>query len=154
MGIRELRAKYGEPFEAFFNAYPRKIDRHRAQDTFIGLGEEGCDVGVLIEKAHAFARNVDPRRLQYVPSPHAWLRDRRWEDNDLFTDQVVAQRDWFVDKYQRGDAAAVAMRYGFIYNHPPIPDDVEDTMAWHLDQRKVWIGRVANHILHGEEPPE
>lgn len=143
-----------EVFNDFFKVYPRKIDRLRALDAFIELAQDGCDLGEVIAKAEAYGKNVNPAQLQYVPSPRSWLRDRRWEDNDLFTDQSVAERDWLVNCWNRADTRSITERYGFLYNHPPIPEGVDDLDAWHKDQRKVWIGLVARHVLHGEEYPE
>lgn len=150
MGIRELRARHDECFREFFDAFPRKVDHLRAFDEFINLVENGVDPQMLIEKARAYSKNVDPSQLQYVPSPRSWLRDHRWEDNDLFQDQFVSTREWFMEKYRTADAAAVARKYGFIYSRPPMPADVTDVDQWCVDQRKVWIGRVARHVLYSE----
>lgn len=154
MGIRELRAKHLDAFAEFFSAYPRKVDQARSNDEFIALAEDGVDPQLLVEKAKSYAANVDPSKLQYVPSPRTWLRDRRWEDQDLFTDQFTSTRDWLRERYRLADAASVAKRYGFIYTRPPMPADVEDVEAWNVDQRKLWIAGVARHILHKEPLPE
>lgn len=154
MGLRELRERYLPAFNDFFEAYPRKVDRIRSLDIYCELAEEGCDLGEILAKAESYGRNVDPAQLKYVPSPRSWLRDRRWEDHDLFTDQVVSQREWFVGAWARADTKSVSEKFGFIYTHPPIPEGVEDLDAWHKDQRKIWIGLVARHILYGEAYPE
>ena len=153
MGIRELRARHLENFKLFWEAFPRRIDQQRALDEFAELVESGEDPQELIERARAFARNTDPSKLEYVPSPRNWLRDRRWEDTDLFQDQYASTRDWLLGRYDAADAAAVAGKYGFVYNHPPIPEGVGDLLKWHEDQRRVWIAQVARHVLYGEEVP-
>lgn len=144
------RQQYHEVFRAFWDAYPRKIDGTQSYNVFLDLMEEGEDPQQLIERAKAYAHNVDPGQLKYVPSPRTWLRDRRWEDNDLFQDQFVATREWLLEKYRTGDAAAVARKYGFIYTRPPQPEWVQDVETWHKDMRKEWIGRVGRHVLKGE----
>ena len=153
MGIRELRAKYEEQFDAFFEAFPRKIDRLNSFTVFISLGEEGVDLDMVIAKARSFSRNVDPKRLEYCPSPKSWLAGRRWEDSDLFTDERESTRNYLVEAWKAGDAAAVERKFGFIYADPPIPDGV-DIQVYCLDSRKAWITRVANHILHDGPPPD
>lgn len=138
----------------FMAAYPRKIDQAQACNAFLDAVQDGVDPQFLIERAQAYAQNVDPTKLQYVPSPRTWLRDRRWEDHDLFTDQFTSTRDWLRERYRLADAASVSKRYGFIYTRPPLPDDVVDVEAWNRDQRKVWIAGVARHVLHKEPLPE
>lgn len=150
---KAARTKYQDRFQEFYLAYPRKIDSTQAFAAFLDAVEAGEDPQFIIERARSFAHNTDPQRLQYVPSPKTWLRDRRWEDNDLLQDQFVATREWFVKVYTEGDAAAVGKRYGFIFADPEIPAGV-DVQKYHLDARKAWIGAVARHMLHGDPLPE
>lgn len=154
MGIRELRIKYDSLFTEFFEKYPRKMGRQDAFDIFVELGEEGVDLSHVIKQAESYARNVDPREMQFVPWPKSWLKGRRWEDNDLFTDQRVSERDWFTGRWREGDAAAIYSRYGFVYPDPPIPNGVTDIAKFHFDARRTWIAQVANHILNGKDLPE
>lgn len=152
---KALKAHWRPFFDTLWKAYPLHQDFTGAYSAFLDLIIEGdVDPQYLLAKAESFARNTDPSRLEYVPHLKSWIKNRRFDDEDLFTDQTVAKREWFKGVWQRGDAQSVAVKYGFIYNHPPIPSDVEDMAAWHLDQRKLWISKVANHILHGKEPPE
>lgn len=153
MGVRELRAKYDPIFKHFWDAYPRKVDRQESLDILAELGESGEDIESIIKQAESFGRNVDPENLQYVPSPKNWLKGRRWEDNDLFTDQRVSTREWFVRAWREADAAAVEKKYGFVYPDPPIPPDVQDVLAWCRDDRMRWVGIIANHILNGAPLP-
>lgn len=147
------RKRYSDTFLQFIAAYPRKIDQSQAFTAFREAMEDGVDPQFMIERAKAYALNVDPTKLQYVPSPKTWIRDRRWEDHDLFTDQFTSTRDWLRERYRLADAASVSKKYGFIYCRPPMPDDVADVDAWNADQRRVWIAGVARHILHKEPLP-
>lgn len=150
MASREQQLKYEGAFGLFWDAYPRKTDRHQAFLYFIELGEGGWDLTEIINRAKAFARNTDPSDLRYTPSAKAWLRDRRWEDNDLFTDQFTSTRDWFVRAYNDADVSVIEKKYGHIYPQPPVPDECADPVAFHRDARKTWIGKIARHVLHHE----
>ena len=152
---REARKRYQETFSTFMAAYPRRVDHTRAFEEFLVLVlDEGYDPSDLIAKAASYSRNVDPDNLQYVPSPRTWLRDRRFNDEDLFTDKRVSAREWLVRAYREADAAAVERKYGYVYPDPPVPDGVTDLIAWCRDDRKKWISGIANHILNGAPLPD
>lgn len=150
---KALRAKWLPFYEELFKAYPLHQDFGGGLNAFLDLLEEGgVEPALLMEKAESYASNVDD--IKYVPHLKNWLRNRRFEDEDLFTDQVVSQREWLKGAWARADTKSVSEKFGFIYTHPPIPEGVEDLDAWHKDQRKIWIGLVARHILYGEAYPE
>lgn len=146
------RKKYLPVYDALYKAYPLHQDYAGGFNAFLTLLSEGEDPQLLIEKATSYAHNVED--VKYAPHLKTWLLGRRFEDEDIFTDQLVHKREWFKGCYLKGDAQAVQNKYGFIYTHPPVPEDCEDPGAWHLDQRKLWIGMVARHILHGGPVPE
>ncbi|BCO56138.1 hypothetical protein MINTM005_13820 [Mycobacterium intracellulare] len=150
---KAARQHYNDVFQEFAKAYPRHIDQSAAFNVFLDLMEEGVDPQMLIEKARSYARNTDPKDMRWVPSPRNWLRDRRYEDTDLFTDQFTSVREFFEGAYDRADAAAVCHRYGFIYVPPPAPEGV-DPDRWREDQRRLWIGQIADHVLNGKPLPE
>lgn len=150
---KAARQRYGDIYQEFFQAYPRHIDRSAAFNVFLDLMGEGVDPQMLVEKARSYARNVDPRNMRYVPSPRNWLRDRRYEDTDLFADQFASVREFFEGAYERADVAAVCNRYGFIYVSPPPPAG-GDITQWREDQKRMWIGQIANHVLNGKPLPE
>lgn len=136
-------------------AYPRRVDHARAYDIFLDLVlDEGIEPTLLISRATSYSRNVDPEGMKFVPSPRTWLRDRRFHDEDLFTDRKVSAREWFVRAYTEADAAAVEKRYGFVYPDPPIPADVKDVVRWCEDDRRKWVGAIANHVLNDAALPE
>jgi hypothetical protein len=150
---KSLREKWFPFYETLFKAYPLHQDFGGGFNAFLDLLEEDeVDPQLLLEKAEGYAQNVDD--IRYVPHLKNWIKNRRFEDEDIFTDQAVALREWFTGAWRRGDARAVSEKYGFIYNHPPVPEGVEDLDSWHQDQRKVWIAKVANHILNGQAYPE
>jgi hypothetical protein len=154
MGIRELRAKHEGTFMEFWNAYPRHTDRIEAFDQFIQVAEEGCDVGLIITKAKSYALNVDPEQLKFVPSPARWIRNRRWEDEDLFTDAKTSNREWFVRAWKEADAASVERKYGYVYPDPAIPQGVTDIQKWCEDDRRRWVAEIANHVINKAPLPD
>lgn len=154
MGRSEARKRYQEVFQEFMSAYPRRVDHARAYDVFLDLVETGVDPAMLISRAESYSHNVDPDNLRYVPSPRSWLRDERFNDEDIFTDQKVTARDWFVRAYRNADASAVEKRYGYVYPDPPIPAGVTDIARWCEDDRRRWVGEIANHVLNKAPLPE
>lgn len=149
---KEARKRYLPVYDELYKAYPLHQNYGGGFNAFLDLLEEGVDPQLLIEKAKSYAQNVTD--VRWVPHLKTWLQDRRFEDEDLFTDQAVALREWFAGAYRRGDVVAVTNRFGFLYTHPPVPAGLEDPEAWHLDQKKIWIGQIARHILHGDPLPD
>lgn len=150
----QARAKNRRHFLAFWEVYPKKQAVNEAERVFSEVVEgtpsrPGVDPTLLIEKARAYARNVDPSELEYVPMPHKWLRDGRYEDNDLFTDQAVAEKEWLRGCYQRCDQAAVENRYHVKMPRENLPDDIRDPDAirqWYKRRVQSWILEVAKKV--------
>lgn len=154
-GRSERRQALQPVYDQLFRAYPLHQDYGGGFTAFLDLMEsESPDPGHLIKKATSYTSNVDPKDMKYVPLIKNWLKGRRYEDEDLFTDQRVASREWFIRAYADGDAASVEKRFGFIFPDPPVPAGCSDVLSWHKDARKTWIGAVARHVLHGEPLPE
>ena len=154
MNRADARKRYRDVFHEFMSAYPRRVDHARAFDVFLDLVMGGVDPAMLIAKAASYARNVDPESLKFVPSPRSWLRDERFNDEDIFTDSRVTTREWFVRAYRQADAFSVEKKYGFVYPDPPIPADVSDIAKWCEDDRRRWVGQIANHVLNNAPLPE
>jgi len=150
----ELRDKWQQYYDLLFKAYPVHQDYGGGLNALLDLIEAGSfDADYVLKKAEAYAQSVNPDDLRYVPHLKSWLRDQRFEDSDLFTDQSNAEREWLLGVYKRGDVRAITSRYGFIYTAPPVPDGA-DRNKWLEDHRKVWIGKVGRFLLHGEEYPQ
>lgn len=154
MEKREARKRYEPLFREFMNVFPRKVDHSRAFDVFIELMLDGADAELIISRAASYGANVDPDQLQYVPSPRSWLRDRRWNDEDIFTDKKVSTREWFVRAWKDGDVGAVQNKYGYIYPDPPIPAGVTDVSAYRKDDRVRWVAQIASHVLNNTPLPD
>ena len=116
------------------SVYPRRVDHARAYDVFLDLVlDEGYDPMMIISKATSYGNNVDP---------------------EIFTDKKVSTREWFVKAYRGSDASSVEKKYGFVYPDPPIPPEVTDVRSWCEDDRRKWVGQIANHVLNGAPLPE
>jgi hypothetical protein len=151
----EARKHLQPAYDAVYQAYPIHQAYADGFNIFIDLVlDEGVSPQLLLDKAASYARNCDPQNLKYVPLLKSWLKSRRFDDEDLFTDQLVSTRTWFEKVYTEGDAAAVEKRYGFVFGDPPVPPGCADVGAWHADSRRSWIGAVARHVLHGDPLPE
>ena len=149
MASAEVRRKHRAHFMEFWSAYPRKQAVTAAEHMFSDVVERGTDPVILIAKARAFARNVDPDRLEYVPMPHKWLQDGRYEDNDLFTDQAAAEKEWLRGCYQRCDQSAVENRYRIKMPRVNLPDDVTDPdeiRQWYRRRVQSWILEVVKKV--------
>lgn len=89
-------------FQEFYDSYPRKIDRVRAEKAFAGINPDPNLLGMMIR--HCTTAYLDTE-VRYIPSPTTYLNDRRWEDQvgvsgfvGRHTDR--SWRDGFVEKHQ------------------------------------------------------
>ena len=72
-------------FAAFWDAYPRKVDKPDARDVFAKIDPDETLLAKMIA-AISRARAGDEWREEggkYIPYPAKWLRRRRWEDEPL-----------------------------------------------------------------------
>jgi hypothetical protein len=137
-------------FLRFWEAYPRKMAIKDAKKAFIEAVEEnGYSPHFLIEKAELFAENVNPNELEWVPYPATWLREARFEDHDLFTDQVNAKRLFLKRCWRNADVKAMYDEYGLIYKKPPPAEGLsdEELRKWDSDQKRLWIAQKATELL-------
>jgi hypothetical protein len=143
----QARAKNRSHFTAFWEAYPKKQAINEAERVFSEVVEgtssrPGVDPVMLVQKAQAYARNVNPSELEYVPLAHKWLREGRYEDNDLFTDQRAAEKEWLHGCYQRCDVKAVENRLRVKMPRVNLPEGMEDQQeirTWYKAQVRTWI---------------
>jgi hypothetical protein len=137
-------------FQQFWKVYPRQVGSTAAAKAFRDLvNDQGFDPEYLIARARDYAESVDPKDLRYVPQPAGWLRDGRYDDTDLFTDQVRAKRQFFTRAWRYADVKALYDEYGLIYKKPAPPDGLsdEELKKWDIDQKKLWIAEKAREYL-------
>lgn len=64
-------------FEQFWEAYPKKAARGRAEQEFMKLQPEEAMVRQMLDALEC--QRADRTGRQYIPYPAVWLRERRWE---------------------------------------------------------------------------
>jgi hypothetical protein len=74
----EERQGQGEAFEAFWQSFPNRVGRDRAEKAFKQVWASGVDLDILIVAAKRYAASKPAKREWLNPS--TWLNDRRWND--------------------------------------------------------------------------
>lgn len=145
----QARIRHRKAFDEFYRAYPRKVSPTEAERAFTDLCEREGDTNfpaMLIAKAKAYALTVDPSDLKYVPAPHSWLRQGRYDDQDLFTNKREQELQWLRDCYRRADVKAVENRFQVAFPKQYPPDDMTDPAAiklWFKATAQQWITQIA-----------
>lgn len=150
----QARKKNRPAFDQFWAAFPKKVAPTEAERVFTDLVERGADPEHLIKKARAYAATVDPADMRYVPSPHSWLKQGRYDDADLFTNQVEAEKEWFRQCWRDVNVKAVENRYHVTYEKQYPPDEMSDTAAiafWYKEKARQWIAQVCEEVLRCRE---
>jgi len=74
-------------FEAFWNIYPRQVDKPRARAAFLAvLKRPGVGYDDIMDGVYRFASdpNLPPEdEARFIPHPSTWLRGERWNDGPL-----------------------------------------------------------------------
>ena len=73
-------------FEAFWQRYPRKVNKARARAVWDKLAPDPALCRVMAEALRRFLASPEWQwdGGAYIPHPATWLRNRRWEDDDLW----------------------------------------------------------------------
>lgn len=70
-----------DKFAQFYDAYPRKRDRAKAQKAFEdAVRQKRQDPDRLIAAAQQLAADPNLPEKQYIPYPASWLNAERWND--------------------------------------------------------------------------
>ena len=71
----------GLMFEAFWDAYPRRVGRVDAiRELNRALTKTGGDAANILEGARRFARTMQGTEPRYLPAPAKWLAGERWDE--------------------------------------------------------------------------
>lgn len=152
------RKQNRKAFQMFWDAYPRKVAPTEAERVFSEIVMTQEDADVLIKKARAYAATVDPNDLRFVPAPHAWLRQGRYDDEDLFTNQVSQEREWFRQCWRDANVKAIENRYHITFDKQYPPEDMKDPESirvWYRETARAWITKIYEEIIACREqnPP-
>ena len=80
----ELELELDKEFSAFWSAYPRKVQKKTAKDTYLNLHKKK-----LLPKIEEHVRIIEQRKLtdqwkkdngEFIPHPATWLNQERWND--------------------------------------------------------------------------
>jgi hypothetical protein len=88
------RASADPLFARFWAAYPRKVDRAKAEKAFAKLRADDALLASLlsaIERAKASEQWRAPGG-KFIPYPATWLTNRRWEDEEPADDRPAATK--------------------------------------------------------------
>lgn len=147
----EARKRNRAAFDKFWQAYPRRVAPTEAEREFTNVLSSGkVTADELIAKARAYGSSVDPSDLRYVPAPHAWLRQGRWGDEDLFVNKAQQQQEWFRQCWREANVTAVENKFciKFPTQYPPENiTDVESIKRWYRETARAWIAEVAREKL-------
>lgn len=67
-------------FDEFWSAYPRRVQKRRAEQAWNAALGRGADPSALVDAAARFATAVADRDLRYVPHPASWLNSGAYDD--------------------------------------------------------------------------
>lgn len=82
-GKEDVDAREVDPFEAWWEVYPRKVAKAGAQKAFwTALSKFKCDTPLtaMIEATRRFAEEVSDRPVGKIPHAATWLNGERWND--------------------------------------------------------------------------
>ncbi len=101
---RQVKPKADDAlFNAFWNAYPKKMSRMKARESFDRLNPDGDLTRQMIDAVNRWKVTDQWQKNggQFVPYPATWLNQRRWEDEPP-EDEISAEerhRRWRNEMY-------------------------------------------------------
>jgi hypothetical protein len=80
--VSKLSEAMQKRFDRFWKAYPRKVGKGKAEDSFARYRPDDELTDVMIRAVEAAKQTAQWQREggQYIPHPATWLNQRRWED--------------------------------------------------------------------------
>jgi hypothetical protein len=73
---------YGQNFSEFWEVFPKKVKKTKAENLFYQHCENGIDPQAIISGAKTY-RDLPDRKPEYTQHPTTWLNGKGWEDEHL-----------------------------------------------------------------------
>jgi hypothetical protein len=96
--------KYGDWFDEFWDAYPRKIGKATAEKAFLKLGEDGA---LALAGARRLANDPNLPPAQYIPHPTTWLNRAGWQD-EPYAPREKSREDLAVEAKAKSERERIA----------------------------------------------
>lgn len=90
-GKNAKNGKKKDIFVQFWNAYPRKVNKKRAEELFVKLKQS--DIEELMDFMPAFQKWAETKEQRYIPHATTFINGRRWED-ELEKTEDQKLEDW------------------------------------------------------------
>lgn len=80
--LKPKRAGVHPMFDAFWQAYPKRIAKAKAEEAFSKLNPDEELMKVMLAALKAWSKTEQWQKDggQFIPNPTTWLNQRRWED--------------------------------------------------------------------------
>lgn len=108
----------GEDFDTFWTAYPKKVDKKKAQAAFEKINPDGELMNTMLSSLAAWKKSAQWTKDggQFIPNPTTWLNGRRWEDEvpkagaagKKVSAQAYGQRDYTEEQLQAAGVDLIA----------------------------------------------
>ena len=69
-----------ETFNDFWQAYPRKVSKKKAFESWLKICPDGELLALIIAAVELHKKSEQWQDERYIPHPSTWLNQRRWED--------------------------------------------------------------------------
>ena len=99
----DVSQKPPDLFDAFWNAYPKKVGKPAARKNFDRAVKAGADQGEIVAGAMRYSQSPDVLR-GFIKHPQGWLTDGRWADEAPIPQQPaqIDERRAFLRKIAGG----------------------------------------------------
>jgi hypothetical protein len=108
-----------DPFEAFWQAYPRRVERRAAEKAWRAALKRKTTPEQIITAARAYADRTRDTEPRFVKHPASWLNAGAYDDET--TTAAVQAPLSFDELRQRADAQEAARLINALWIEPPKP---------------------------------
>ena len=93
------KAREGAWFEQFYQAYPKKRDKKRAEKAWKNIERHSPELTMKILAAIEVWKDTEDWRREkgrFVPYPATWLNGERWEDETIAPSSTKTDKSWLI----------------------------------------------------------